>query len=1453
MAAATASAQRGLHYRGRCAGREIQTLKHQSLPRAAPVRRPSPIDQEVAATTVLQALADCGGGPRGLSLTTFADWCASVRAPPAQPHALVPWLTPGVFAAITGLHERPFSDVLRAVAGLSDDEGLLSRNAFNALWRALTPAPLERAFGPQRASATAALFDLLADPQARGIDFVVLAASLAPLCGESTPRRLASLWHAFDASSLGGLSRPQLEELLAGVLRAHALFDPDARGSLAAAALVAGVAPAAIPVALEAWLTAAGEGAGGAGGGETDDSAPAQLPGLLARIATQLAQGLASAAFAASATPRATVLPLVAFLAWLLDVRLPLLDVSGGAPPPLPSQAASGAPPRSRSAPGHGRHAGRPGRKVGSSGNGGSAAAWEADIPAPFRGVPALPATPEVALRVKRERSWADASILDNSAGGADALTDDAAVEPEWGGEQAGAGASSPSARPPLRKRLETEAARGASAPRETTDASAAPPVAAPLERPVLLPQFSRPPVFDAAIGARSARKQGGAGAAGSGSTPAPRSRSAPAHGQRASSRGSSPPGGGRSSQPPSAAPSVAPVGAAAAPPRSARSADAASVIEVVRALAELQSAPGERVVGLFVAHADAVPPGSGEGSRPTALSRDAFLGAYDELLSQQVRRGVCAEPSWLRSVPLFCSLPSVPPPQSVNSAQQIAATALGPALFGALDRDRDGVISAPELAAGLLALCDGERLARSTPLFALFGGGSDGRLTRSELAAFLATAHRPLFQVAAQGDPDAVARRAAAAAANVPGGADNRVSHADFEAWLEQTPALVSARAETPDGASTPPVDQPTARKLEVNAPATLVGTLPASPRAVAPTALRVPPLSRMGTQPLLSPHVGAPDALQPPQQQQQQEPAALFSARPAPPVSPLTLLFSLHSRPAAEVIEDFAAVVGDESLLPRSAFVRRMLRYLQPTVVRGSGFVTTARPDPGSEAASSDADVLAVVDPAFVVPVQRVLDDLFVAFRAAEDDSGSPSIDFVDFAAGLTAVTDGSAGERMAVAFHLLDADGDGLLSRGELRLLLSALLRMGGIKAPSPEGPHARDRYDELAAATCAEAFAFLARSGVGADPAAISLAQFKEWYSRPSQTRAHAAARRSIVHADPATVAAAAAASARHAAAGGDAAAEASTENASAVDPSAASTTTGTAVESSDDDVPAVGGSTLGGGEAVPRAAPWRNLAHLHDLLGLSARSLPSVLRHFSRYQDEALRISLPRFRSAVASLTRSASSGGAPGVSTGALADALFAAFSSYGSMGGGRGGAAGGDEPLGLTALVTGLSALMGGEHDARVASSFHLFDADGDGYLSQADLRTYLRSVMPALLRTSEAARAVARASNAKASHDVIASTLARRAIDEADSDCDGKLSIHEFAEVSAPRPPALCAPFHDCLHVCPLSAPVDDASAPRDELAPCPRGGDSAPGVAHRDRPPRRCRARPAVCGLR
>ncbi|GMF28972.1 unnamed protein product [Phytophthora fragariaefolia] len=91
--------------------------------------------------------------------------------------------------------------------------------------------------------------------------------------------------------------------------------------------------------------------------------------------------------------------------------------------------------------------------------------------------------------------------------------------------------------------------------------------------------------------------------------------------------------------------------------------------------------------------------------------------------------------------------------------------------------------------------------------------------------------------------------------------------------------------------------------------------------------------------------------------------------------------------------------------------------------------------------------------------------------------------------------------------------------------------------------------------------------------------------------------------------------------------------------------------------------------------------------------------------------------------------------------------------------------------------LSSGLSVLCGGENEDKVMAAFSLFDTDGDGYITQQEMETYLASVFNVIYETTPAT---------KQSIGIDAKALAHyttiQAFQESDVNRDGKLSLEEF-----------------------------------------------------------------------
>ncbi|EGZ25194.1 hypothetical protein PHYSODRAFT_479256 [Phytophthora sojae] len=91
--------------------------------------------------------------------------------------------------------------------------------------------------------------------------------------------------------------------------------------------------------------------------------------------------------------------------------------------------------------------------------------------------------------------------------------------------------------------------------------------------------------------------------------------------------------------------------------------------------------------------------------------------------------------------------------------------------------------------------------------------------------------------------------------------------------------------------------------------------------------------------------------------------------------------------------------------------------------------------------------------------------------------------------------------------------------------------------------------------------------------------------------------------------------------------------------------------------------------------------------------------------------------------------------------------------------------------------LSSGLSVLCGGANEDKVMAAFSLFDTDGDGYITQQEMETYLASVFNVMYETTPATRRSI-GIDAKA----LAHYTTMQAFQEADVNRNGKLSLEEF-----------------------------------------------------------------------
>ncbi|KAJ8599335.1 hypothetical protein CTAYLR_005323 [Chrysophaeum taylorii] len=105
---------------------------------------------------------------------------------------------------------------------------------------------------------------------------------------------------------------------------------------------------------------------------------------------------------------------------------------------------------------------------------------------------------------------------------------------------------------------------------------------------------------------------------------------------------------------------------------------------------------------------------------------------------------------------------------------------------FDMFDADGDGTVDSSELAAGLAALCGGERDTKVRFCFDLFDADGDGYVGRDELRSCLAAVFRVVEANGAAPD-DLAAATADTIFAKVDTDGDGRVSYDEFDAWLSR------------------------------------------------------------------------------------------------------------------------------------------------------------------------------------------------------------------------------------------------------------------------------------------------------------------------------------------------------------------------------------------------------------------------------------------------------------------------------------------------------------------------------------------------------------------------------------------------------------------------------------------------------------------------------------------
>lgn len=343
--------------------------------------------------------------------------------------------------------------------------------------------------------------------------------------------------------------------------------------------------------------------------------------------------------------------------------------------------------------------------------------------------------------------------------------------------------------------------------------------------------------------------------------------------------------------------------------------------------------------------------------------------------------------------------------------------------------------------------------------------------------------------------------------------------------------------------------------------------------------------------------------------------------------------------------------------------------------------------------------------------------------------DTNNDGVVDTRELLAGLSVLCGGDRDDKISAAFRLYDANGDGYISLEEMEGYLTSVFRV--IEATSPDvfARHAVSP-EELGRITAKRCFAEADANHDGR----ISFEEFRHWYAEPDSSAgaisAMVAANEQLqgLHEEHARLAAA----------------------------------SGSAYDDAD--------MEDGGDAAEDEDTPFPRLAQLRRDTGIGSVSADLLLAIVAREADvRGGVLDRAAFRGAIARALREA--GAAPAAfrdspeRAAALLDTIFFLFDTD------QNGVVDSSE------LAAGLSVLCQGSRDDKVSATFRLYDADGDGFISLAEMQKYLTSVFRVLYEMSDETRE-AMATSAEE----LGRVTAQQCFAEADTDKDGRLSFDEF-----------------------------------------------------------------------
>lgn len=190
--------------------------------------------------------------------------------------------------------------------------------------------------------------------------------------------------------------------------------------------------------------------------------------------------------------------------------------------------------------------------------------------------------------------------------------------------------------------------------------------------------------------------------------------------------------------------------------------------------------------------------------------------------------------------------------------------------------------------------------------------------------------------------------------------------------------------------------------------------------------------------------------------------------------PLSEIKRLTNLAQYEPDEVFEVFAAEADENGLLSRAAFNESFRKIIN-----------------GLDIEDDSTDVFDALSEEAKEKIKEVINGLFTLF----DTDNSGSVDFGELASGLSVLCGGTKDQKVQAAFSLFDFNGDGYISMDEMTRYLTSVFRV--LFQVSPDTQSLGVSPDELGLVTAQQAFAEADKDHDGR----LTLEEFQKWYQQP----------------------------------------------------------------------------------------------------------------------------------------------------------------------------------------------------------------------------------------------------------------------------------------------------------------------------------------------------------------